>query len=455
MRRHVLVGHLGRIEQAAARSSADEVRTDLLLGGVDGRLGHGLSSVLTDLGELGIPPTDIGIDLLLFATLVHAADTRIARATESQDTWTRELRLVTPVSDPTRWTACAALLATMLAFLTGDRWQLEFIASPAGFAPVVSGKKKASEGHRFEQVSLFSGGLDSLIGAIDALERGVNPLLVSHASEGATSEAQSACFDGLKAYHSTRTLSRLRAWLSLPEGIVNDVRSENTTRGRSFLFIALGVAAGTGLHKDFILDVPENGLIALNVPLDVLRLGSLSTRTTHPFYLARWNELLAKLGVAARVRNPYWNQTKGEMVAGCQNERLLKKLVGASMSCSSPAKARWQGHGIEHCGYCVPCLIRRAAIKKAWGSRSDPTTYTIGDLAGRVLDTRQSEGQQVRSFQVGIARLKSKPGIETLLIHKPGSLRDEQGHLPELAGVYRRGMEEVGALLARVTARPS
>ncbi len=376
------------------------------------------------LNELGVEVTDLGLDLLLFAGLVHAADTRIARATESQDTWTRELRLVTPVSEPDRWCASAGLLSTMLSFLTGDLWQLEFVGRPSTCKAAVP-TKEASNPQAFEQVSLFSGGLDSLIGAIDVLETGANPLLISHASEGATSDAQGLCFDGLTGHHTCRVLSRLRAWITFPEGVVKGVGSESTTRGRSFLFIALAVAAGTGLGKAFTLDVPENGLIALNVPLDILRLGSLSTRTTHPFYLARWNELLRALGISGTVRNPYWNQTKGEMVARCQDGALLKKLIAASMSCSSPAKARWKGHAIQHCGYCVPCLIRRAAIEKAWGHGQDPTTYTLADLAAHDLDTRHSEGHQVRSFQVGIARLKSRPGIEALLVHKPGSLRDE------------------------------
>jgi hypothetical protein len=37
------------------------------------------------------------------------------------------------------------------------------------------------------------------------------------------------------------------------------------------------------LAGNFILHVPENGLIVINVPLDPLRLGAFSTRTTHPF----------------------------------------------------------------------------------------------------------------------------------------------------------------------------
>ena len=203
-----------------------------------------------------------------------------------------------------------------------------------------------------------------------------------------------------------------------------------------------------------MLDVPENGLIALNVPLDMLRLGALSTRTTHPYYLARWNDLLAALGIAGRVQNPYWNKTKGEMVAACANPKLLKTLVTKSMSCASPTKARWKKHGIEHCGYCVPCLIRRAAVSKAWGKGKDPTIYTLADLGAQTLDTCAAEGQQVRSFQLAIARLKANPGLAKMLIHKPGSLDDEKKHLEDLAAMYRRGMEEVGKLLLGVNTKP-
>ncbi len=113
---------------------------------------------------------------------------------------------------------------------------------------------------------------------------------------------------------------------------------EDSTRARSFLFFSLGVFAGSGLGGKFYSTVPENGLIALNVPLDFLRLGSLSTRTTHPFYMMGWNELLNKIGIAGELINPYWNRTKGEMVSACKNQALLSRTIPLSMSCSSPTK---------------------------------------------------------------------------------------------------------------------
>jgi hypothetical protein len=139
------------------------------------------------------------------------------------------------------------------------------------------------------------------------------------------------------------------------------------------------------------------------------------------------------------------------MLTGCENEALLRRIAPASLSCSSPSKARWRGHGIEHCGYCLPCLIRRAALRTAFGERADQTIYTLADLTAHPLDTRQSEGQQVRSFQLAIGRVRARPELAKILIHKPGPLSDlSVAQHAELAEVYRRGLEEVGALLADV-----
>ncbi|MDP1773943.1 MAG: Qat anti-phage system QueC-like protein QatC [Methylobacter sp.] len=457
MNRHLIVGRFGPDDQIPIPSATDEQMTRLELVSGKKSLDHGIDEALTILKRLGVFPSEIGLDLLIVAAHVHAADTRISRIEQSQDSWTREIRLVVPVSDPNHWNNAAGTLKCILEFLTGDRWSVGFRSRPERFISIIT-SQTALLPSTFDEVSLFSGGLDSLIGAIDLLESKRTPLLISHAGDSASSDAQNKLFAKLKNHYTGSLFDRLRLPMVFANGFVEGVGSENTTRGRSFLFFALGVFAGTGLDSHFVLRVPENGLIALNVPLDPLRLGSNSTRTTHPFYMARWNDLLAELGIDGRVENPYWHKTKGEMVASCANKILLRLLVNDSLSCSSPASGRWQGqqgHGIEHCGYCLPCLIRRASLEAAWGPGHDSTVYTVPDLRAHPLDTHESIGKQVRSFQFAIERLRRRPDLAKLLIHKPGSLTDEIPHLDQLADVYRRGLDEVAQLIDGVTTKPT
>ena len=159
------------------------------------------------------------------------------------------------------------------------------------------------------------------------------------------------------------------------------------------------------------------------------------------------------LDIAVRLKNPYWDKTKGEMLEQCADREFLRSCLRDSSSCSSPSKSRWlkKPPGTQ-CGYCVPCLIRRAAIVHAFDK--DPTEYLTADLSARDLNSKQAEGEATRSFQYAAYRLRQNPDLASVLVHKPGPLDDVLGLLPELAGVYARGLAEVDALLSEVAARP-
>jgi len=239
--------------------------------------------------------------------------------------------------------------------------------------------------------------------------------------------------------------------LAFPAGKVQDVfpelGGENSTRGRSFLFIALAAFAGSALGTPFPIYVPENGLISLNVPLDATRLASNSTRTTHPYYFHRWNELLTTLGIAGTVQNPYWNRTKGEMILECARPDILKTTAGLSISCAKPAHGRWEGSSEPHCGYCLPCIIRRAAFLKGAEVMVDPSRYRMEDPANAHLDSTNKKGEQYRAFEYAIERLRQDPTRTRSFIYKTGPLMEELDRIEGLEGVYTRGMEEVAAFL--------
>ena len=119
MRRHVIAGRFGRTDVVAIPIASDEQMTlvDMLAGK---SLAHGIGQALCDMADLNLGPTELAVDFMLVAAHVHAADTRIARASESQDGWSREIRLVVPVSDPERWSSASPILERMLRFLTGS-----------------------------------------------------------------------------------------------------------------------------------------------------------------------------------------------------------------------------------------------------------------------------------------------------------------------------------------------
>lgn len=450
MTRYVVNGRYGTRDAFEPTLHGDELSASVDL--VAGQRGFrfGIGGALQRLREMSVQPTEIGLDLMVLSALVHAADTRLNRIEASQDAWTREIRVIVPVSDSGIWDGAADTLQRMLRFLTGDLWVFEFRERPVEFKDLLRRRFDHLFDHGFDRIALFSGGLDSLIGAIDSLSKQQRPLFISHAGDGAVSKPQGDLFEALRRADPTfAPIKRLRAALRPPGRLFGTIASDNSTRGRSFLFLSVAAFAGSGLGIPFQLEIPENGLIALNVPLEPTRLGSLSTRTTHPHYLHSWNELLQKIGITGHVTNPYAFKTKGEMVKECTKQGVLKQLVEHSVSCAHPAADRYEGGGFSHCGRCVPCLIRRASIEGAWGAEGDPTHYRLTNLRAERLDATKARGVQVRAFQYTGSRLEARPGLADLLIHKPGPL-GPQDDVVELAGVYRRGMAEVAKLLEGV-----
>lgn len=456
MTAHTLIARLGPADNATVTPMqlASNVTSIDFIDGYE-RLGFGLGQALEQLDRLGLTPGELSIDFALLAATVTAADTRISRERTSQDAWTREIEVCIPVSDPSAWENSKPLLRTILNFLTGDKWDLQFRDRPVGRAQLAVPTENLRTANP-DSVCLFSGGLDSFIGAIDLFSEGGSPLLVSHYWDGITSNHQTICSDALKAQFSGSEFNHIRARVGFPTDIVDDAPVEDTLRARSFLFFALAALAADAIGGNVTIHVPENGLISLNVPLDPVRLGALSTRTTHPFYMARVNELLRSLGLRSHLFNRYGFKTKGQMASGCAAQSFLAAQAKNTMSCSSPGKSRFAKDESQrqpkHCGYCVPCLIRRASLLE--GGIPDAAPYQLHDLWSHVIHTDKAEGSHIRSFELAISRLRKYPARAKLDIHRPGPLSDHPNEFLNYEEVYVAGLEEVARLLDGVKSGP-
>lgn len=399
-------------------------------------LKYGLQRTVDDLIKQDIYPSEVGFDVIVFGIMVYMADMKISRRKQAQDSWTREIMLTIPVSDD-RWYALRETFERMLKYLTGDLWTIEFERREEKLSQE---DKKDKRTDKYQYASLFSGGMDSLIASINYMEQKQPTLLVSHAGEARVRHWQTNLISVLDEKYGDISHGNAYYWTNFDGVEFPEAESDMNQRSRSFLFIAIALFAMSGTKSCSKLLVPENGLIALNVPLEYLRLGSHSTRTTHPFYLELWNKVVSCL-FGYSITNPYWNKTKGEMAMECLNRDVLKIAMAQSYSCSSVNSVNIQSGKSDHCGHCLPCIIRRAAMHKAFGD-FDPSDYMdikVSDL----VNNRGTKGEQIRSLQYAIERLKKNPEAKKALIHKPGPLKMDDTYLDDLANTYYRGLMEV------------
>lgn len=387
----------------------------------------------------GVSPSPVTLDLLRIAIAVYVADTRVPRAS-AFDGWTRDLTLHAFVHDLARWQGSAPFLERLLTFLTGDRWTVHLREAPRTYRPLAAPAGRHPRLVVADTVCLLSGGLDSFVGALDLLDAGHRLAFVGHQSSGggATSRAQAAIAGILEGAYGKDRVPYLRLFVSPPP--LRGRRSESSTRSRSFLFLGLALATVSGIGASRLV-VPENGFISLNVPLTPSRLGSLSTRTTHPHFIGLLNDLLSQLEIGTRLELPYRFATKGELLRDCTNQAVLRQGLPYTVSCSHTEAGRYHGDPNLQCGRCVPCVVRRAAIAVLG---VDPTRYDHPNLS---VPPAGDAGLDLRVLRFGLSRFAAKtPTLADVLV--PGPLDVSAEDLHQYLGVFVRGLDELRSLLA-------
>jgi len=401
---------------------------NVLLYGRDERTRRGSAgaAIVEELRRKKLVPHPRAWDFLSIALAVTAADLA-AHRDRSSDGWTRDFELSIAVADPQFWVTQIGTLQDLLSFLTTDRWRLTFI--PGGSKP----ERLPEVVHpASDSIVLLSGGLDSFTGALNLVAQGHSPFAVSQSVRG-DAEKQRCLVQqiGSDLYH-----------LQLNHNaVVPDPENPPSQRARSVIFFAYGILAATTLRQyvrgGFIsLFICENGFIALNPPLTGLRLGSLSTRTSHPVVLAFLQKVLDAAGLRVHLENPYAYQTKGEMLVGAARQGVLRQCAHQTTSCG-----RFKRFGYKHCGRCLPCLIRRASFHH-WGV-PDQTEYVYSDLSRD--DPAYARSDDVRAAAMAVAEV-ADIGIDHWLgVALSSPIVCDAA--PQLRGVALRGLTEVGSFL--------
>lgn len=347
-------------------------------------------------------------DFFFITCSVYGIDRFVNRKKHSVDGWSRELQISFPVSEIKIWEGVKDDLEELFSFLTGDYWKIDFYKSDF-INPVIDLPIDFKE--KYKQLNLFSGGLDSLIGAVDFLSTHPKDkiLLASHYDpqmKGPLSD-QNVLLNKLKTKYSELFEHVPSIKVTLAQ---TTVKRETTFRSRSILFIGIALLVSQGKGVSEII-VPENGSVSLNYPLSSSRRTSCSTRTTHSFVLDKINLVLSKLNIISNISNPYEFMTKGEMVDNCKDIEFLKQIIEFSNSCGKRGhRAHWQDLNASHCGICMPCIYRRASLQ----NQKDQTTY--GSHINSLIPFKLKKTQDVSICLDFLRKDLTKDDIKTELI---------------------------------------
>lgn len=346
--------------------------------------------------------------------------------------WRRTLGLQVPVRNFDRWQTegTRAGLESLLGDLTDDAWTFEPIAR-RGSARTAEAQevllKVPLDGP--VTVCLFSGGLDSLNGAVSLLMTDSTQRLLC--VSGATS-----AWVGTRQMDLVSAMGRRFGGRSTPLLVPFDLAipastwiQEPTQRTRGFIHMVLGVVAAVmaGVNR---LTVHENGVGALNLPYTAAQHGAQMTRATHPLTLADTSSWLSSyLGSPFRIVGSSLGVTKAQ--ATCiLAEAGLGHLVPRTFSCDGFQRIA----GRPQCGVCTSCLLRRQALFASGLARFDD--------AGRYrFDVTDPECRIPSAMRGGIALMLDQVDILRLCLRAAAPWSALVDTFPDLWQVEQRRSE--------------
>ncbi|MXY00683.1 MAG: hypothetical protein F4Y67_07670 [Chloroflexi bacterium] len=353
----------------------------------------------------GEPLSSNASDLLEVVLAIYAADRDSLRDFSGERTGHRRFNLRIGLKSPRLWQSSTVqdALLQLVNWVSGDDWAFEFV-------DIASQKKASLEPCLFNlplerplSVSLFSGGLDSLAGLADQMQRdeaGGRVLVSIHTNNRLAAQQRlqvkrlrqsldaKSLGSGSKIWHAS-----IRAGKRKHEG----QREEKSQRLRALLFLAVGAIAAV-MAKTGELWVYENGVGALNLPLDATQLGVDNYRGVHPRSLMLFERLTdCVFPSGIRAINPFLFKTKAEMCEALPSSGFAD-VVKDTVSCDS-FPLRISGVAPQ-CGYCTSCVLRRQSLSASGlGGLDDPSSYRYDVLGDRIDSKQRKHGLEVMQWQ--------------------------------------------------------
>ena len=330
---------------------------------------------------------DRTLDLLELAAYVYGADRCISRGRADAveyHSWSRKINIFTKVRDYDFWSdpKVNKVLTNVLRFMMGDN-DLNLYFQPGHSTPPTNlFDDSRYKPYVFESglnVCLFSGGIDSLAGALDLLENGKEKLILAcHQSNNANKKTQRVLYKALEKKYQGRVYP-----YSFYCSLQGQRAIDETQRSRSFLFTAIAYALSSSYSQTSFY-VFENGVTSINLHRREDLLNARASRTTHPQTVSKLKEFYSLLSETDfTIHQPFFNKTKGDVIEFVSSK--APELLSSSVSCT---KASYAKENSTHCGKCFQCIDRRiASFSKKLEKYDHRGLYTF-DILSESLECR-------------------------------------------------------------------
>jgi hypothetical protein len=304
-------------------------------------------------------------DLLEIAGYIYAADRMTKRGQPSQveyHSWSREFQFFIKVRDHKFWKKKTVVenLSNLLTFVSGDlSYNFTFIegGKDTGQGNLFDDEKISLDKKENSAVALFSGGLDSLAGALDLLNNtNQNLILISHLSNNfAVTKIQKNIFNLLDKDFPGR-LQRFPFTCSLH----GERAVEETQRTRIFLYTAIAYSL-MSLAEEKTIYVFENGITSINFPKRQDMMNARASRTTHPQTIYLLEQFFTSISATSvKVKHPFFTVTKTDIFEKIKKYDKLGYL-NSTITCTKTFNISKKESPSMHCGECSQCIDRRFA----------------------------------------------------------------------------------------------
>jgi 7-cyano-7-deazaguanine synthase in queuosine biosynthesis len=331
-------------------------------------------------------------DLVEIASYVYCGDRLRSRGASDQpffDRWSRDLHFVITVRDIDFWNRVEvkSALSSSLTAMTGDEtinftFQKIRFDEPAG---LFDQEDFVLEPSKPTHIALFSGGLDSLTGALELLTQDDHDVcLVTHESmQPRIHQTQNALVEELQKRYPGRVKQyRYQCHLA------NAPSREESQRSRMFLFSSVAVAVASIFGNDSLMCY-ENGITASNLPLRQDMMNGRSSRTVHPFVLKKLATLFALITERKfTLINPFFWNTRGELLKKLDASNA-RDLISNTISCG---RNRNLPAGSNQCGVCSQCLDRRFAAYSVGREVEDEATRYACEMISTEIEDEGARG---------------------------------------------------------------